>query len=118
MHPSLRGIAALSQAVLRELHARRAFGWPEGSPEPTVDPAACARHFKLGPGAWNKLCHWGIMFYDAASPARYDPSERRAKQDAFGKAADKILAGTAPEAVGLPNVGVPEPAPPFTAKGR
>ena len=107
MHPSLLGQTVLAQAVLRVLHARRAFGWPEGSPSPVIDPAETARGFALGKYAWNKLCHWGIMFYDSTAPARYDPSERRAKQDAFGQAADKINAGQPPESVGLPNIGVP-----------
>jgi hypothetical protein len=57
------------------------------------------------------------MFYDSTAPARFDPVERRAKQDAFGKAADRIDAGAAPESVGLPNIGVPTPEPPFTASG-
>ncbi len=111
MHPSLRGIIALSQAILRELHARRALGWPEGSAPPTIDPGLVARHYKLGSYAWSKLCHWGIMFYDKTGASRYDSSERYAKQDAFGKAADRIDAGAAAESVGLPGIGIPEPVP-------
>jgi hypothetical protein len=118
MHPSLRGLIALAQAVLVELQARRVFGWPSGSPAPVVDPVQCAKRFGLNAKAWNKLCHWGIMFYDLASPARYDPSERRAKQDAFGKSADRIAAGERPEAVGLPNIGIPEAVPPLPASGQ
>ena len=108
MHPSLFGQAALAQAVLRELHARRAFGWPEGAPAPTVTPGECARRFGLTSAPWSKICHWGIMFYDLTSPSRFDPTERRAKQDRFGKAADRIDAGTPPEKVGLVNIGVHE----------
>lgn len=114
MHPSMRGQIALAQAVLRGLRARRAFGWPEGAEAPVLDPAEAAERFGLGPAAWEKICHWGIMFYDRVAPARFDPSERRARQDAFGKAADRIAAGAAPESVGLPNVGVPGPVPPWT----
>jgi lysophospholipase L1-like esterase len=106
MHPSLRGQAALAQAMLRALRSRASIGWPDGAPEPAVDPVAVARRFAIGKHAWNKICHWGIMFYDRTAPARYDPSERRARQDAFGKAADKIAAGRSPESVGLPNIGV------------
>ena len=108
MHPSLRGQVALARGILRVLHARRAFGWPADAPAPTLNCAATARRFKLGSWAWNKVCHWGIMFYDLMSPIRFDPTERRAKQDAFGKAADAIAAGRPAESVGLPNIGVPD----------
>jgi hypothetical protein len=111
LHPSLRGQIALAQAVLYGLHARRAFGWPRNSSAPILDPAQCAAHFKIGRYEWQRLCLWGIMVYDKIAPLHYDPSRRRAKQDAFGKAHDKIVAGRAPEEVGLPNVGVPLPVP-------
>lgn len=106
MHPSLRGQAALAQAVLRALHARRAFGWPTDSAAPLVDPAEVAEKFALDGRAWVKICHWGIMFYDKTAPARFDPSERRTKQDAFGKAADEITAGRSAASVGLANIGI------------
>jgi hypothetical protein len=117
MHPSFRGQVAIAQAVLSALHARRAFGWPADSRVPQVDPAAVARRHVLDNMAWNKICHWGIMFYDKAAPARYDSTERRAKQDAFGKAADKLAAGQSPESVGLPNIGIPHPVPLEPAAG-
>jgi hypothetical protein len=111
MHPSLRGQIALAQAVLQGLRARRAFGWPEEAPAPVLDPACCARHFGLGQKQWQKLCDWGVMVYDLLSPLHYDPSHRRARQAEFGKARDRIRDGTAPEAAGMPNIGVPEPVP-------
>ena len=48
MHPSLRGYIALAQAVLQELQAAQAFGWPRSAPAPIIDPARCAAHFRLG----------------------------------------------------------------------
>ncbi|MDR3622385.1 MAG: SGNH/GDSL hydrolase family protein [Paludisphaera borealis] len=111
MHPSLRGQIALAQAVLRGLHARRAFGWAADAPTPTVDPVECVRRFGLDPGVWRYLCLWGIMFYDRTSPATYDPTRRASKRKEFIAAADKIEAGSPPESVGLPNIGVCEPVP-------
>jgi hypothetical protein len=113
MHPSLGGQFVLAQAVLSGLHARRAFGWPEGSPAPRLDPARCAAHFGLGAPEWERICLWGIMVYDAMSPLRHDPSHRRAQQKAFAEAFQRIKKGQAPETVGLPNVGVPAAVPAF-----
>jgi hypothetical protein len=107
MHPSLRGHIALAQGILKALHARRAFGWPAGSTMPVIDPAGCAAHFGLNAEAWKIVCERGVMFYVGMANLRYDPTERRAKQAAFGKASQKITAGAAPESVGLPNIGVP-----------
>jgi hypothetical protein len=114
MHPSLRGHLALAQAVLAALRSRQALGWPRTTPAPVLDPAEVADRYELGPAAWTKLCLWGVLSYDLTAPARFDVSERRAKQDAFGKAADKITAGAPPKAVGLPNIGVPESVPIWT----
>jgi len=117
MHPSLRGIIALSQAVLGALHARRAFGWPQPSPVPAIDPTLCAEHFGLGQYEWTKLCYWGIMFYDMMGSVRYDPTYRRAKEQAFGKAADLLTQGRSPKSLGLANIGTPEAVPLLPAPG-
>ena len=111
IHPSLRGQLALAQGVLQALHDRKAIGWPEAAAVPTIDPAACVRQFNLTPWAWGKVCNAGIMFYDLTAGARYDSSERIAKRHAFGQAMERIEAGEAPEAVGLPNIGLPDPVP-------
>jgi hypothetical protein len=111
MHPSLRGQIALAQAVLQGLHARRAFGWPEGTAAPVLDPAECAAHSGLGPKAWEKICLWGAMVYDLLAKVPYDPSERLARRDAYQAAFVRISQGEAPGAVGLPNVGIPEAVP-------
>jgi hypothetical protein len=111
MHPSLRGHIALSQAVMLALKARGAFGWPAERPVRPIDPLEVARHFRIGPQQWMKVCHWGVMFYQLTGGVRYDPSERRSKERAFGAAADRIKAGEAPERVGLANIGIPDPVP-------
>ena len=113
LHPSLRGQIALAQAVLQALHDRKAFGWPDAAPPPVIDPAECAEHFGLTPYAWEKICNFGIMFYDLTVGLRHDPAERIAKRAGFGSALERIKAGERPESVGLPNVGVPEPVPPI-----
>ena len=111
IHPSLRGQIALAQAVLQALQKRRAFGWPRDLPAPIIDPARCAEHFGLTPDVWRRICLWGIMFYDLTTGARYDSTHRLQMKVAFATAANHIQAGEAPESVGLPNVGVPEPVP-------
>lgn len=111
VHPSLRGQIALAQAALQAIHDCKAFGWPAGVPPPTIDPRECAKHHGLTPWAWEKVCNFGIMFYDLTTGLRYDPSERVAKRGRFGTALEWIKAGGSPEETGLPNIGVPEPVP-------
>jgi hypothetical protein len=107
MHPSLKGQIILAQAVLQALHARRAFGWPAGSPAPVIDPAECAARFGLGPAAWRVICLWGLKFNSLAIPLRYDAGRRRQARDAYAAAADRIAAGAAPESLGMRNIGIP-----------
>jgi lysophospholipase L1-like esterase len=107
MHPSFRGYLVLASAILKGLHARRAFGWPAGKPAPEIDPERCAAHFDLASYDWRPLCERGVMFYRATAPLRYDPRQRLAKQQAFADAARRIAFGEPPEQIGLPNVGIP-----------
>ena len=83
MHPSLRGQIALAQAVLHELHARKAFGWPKNSAAPLIDPRECVRRFGINASVWKYICTWGIMFYDLCHAARYDSSHRLEKKETF-----------------------------------
>jgi len=115
IHPSLRGQIALAQAILQSLRERRAFGWPKDLPAVLIDPGRCNERFRLDAGAWNYICRWGIMFYDLAAFLRYDPSQRLAKREAFRTGARRISEGVAPEDVGLPNIGIPEPVPSIPA---
>jgi lysophospholipase L1-like esterase len=114
MHPSLRGQIALAQAILRGLRGRRAFGWPEETPAPSIDPSACAAHFGLGLEAWKKLCLWGIHFGTRSRGLRYDPTLRAQRRQTHAEAYDRLVAGEAVEALGLPNIGIPEPVPAVT----
>lgn len=111
MHPSLRGQIALAQAVLRALRDRRAFGWPGGTPAPTIDPAGCAARFGLGPDAWKKLCLWGIRFGTYAQGLRHDPTSRLRRKAIHAAAYDRLVADEPVESLGLPNIGLPEPVP-------
>jgi hypothetical protein len=111
MHPSLRGQIALAQGVLAALHARGAVGWPPGAQLPVVDPLMCARRFGIGPAVWKAVCSREEWFGSLLAPLRYDPSRRLRARDAVTAAIAKIDAGVVPEAVGLPNVGVPPPVP-------
>jgi hypothetical protein len=115
MHPTLRGQIALAQAVLHELHARRAFGWPASAPAPVIDPLECVERFDIDASVWMYICTWGILFYDMTCPIRYEASRRERKKEAFGQAFDRIAAGEPPESVGLPNIGLPEPVPSATS---
>ena len=111
MHPSLRGQIALAQAVLVALHARRAFGWPRDSAVPMIDPAECAAHFGIDKAGWHRIALWWKGFNELISPLRYDKNLRLRKREEGIAAAARIDAGTAPEAAGLPNVGIPTAVP-------
>jgi hypothetical protein len=109
MHPSLRGQIALAQAVLRELRAQHALGWPEGTPAPIIDPTRCAARFGLCPDAWKRLCLWGIEFGTYSQGLRYDPAPRLQRKRVYAAAYERLVAGEAVEALGLANLGIPEP---------
>jgi hypothetical protein len=118
MHPSLRGQIALAQAVVRAIQERWALEWPAHSSAPVIDPSACAEHFGLGRDTWEHAARWSSGFYGLVGRLRYDSSERSRRIDAGALAADQIKAGVVPEAVGLPNVGVPAPVPLISGEGR
>ncbi|MGC8641337.1 MAG: hypothetical protein ACP5XB_15845, partial [Isosphaeraceae bacterium] len=111
VHPSLRGQIALAQAVLLAIHDQKWFGWPEGRAPVVIDPAECVRHFRLTPWCWEKVCDFGIMFYDLTPGLRYDPTRRVAQRVWYGTAHDRIKAGKQPEDVGMPNLGMPAAVP-------
>ena len=113
MHPSLRGYIALAQAVLQELHAAQAFGWPPSVSAPIIDPARCAAYFGVGRNTWRHLCHWGLVFYDVMAPLRYDSSMRYSEAQLHRLALEQIDAGIDPLSFCFPNLGIPEPVPPL-----
>ena len=112
------GKLRVAQAVLGSLKSRRAFGWPADSPLPVIDPAECAAHFGLGREAWEHAARWESGFYALVGSVRYDRSERRRRIDAARRAAEQIAAGTPPEDVGLPNLGLPVAVPIVSRAGR
>jgi lysophospholipase L1-like esterase len=111
MHPSLRGQIALAQALLRGLRARHAFGWPEGTTSPLIDPARCAARFGLDRQAWKKICLWGVHFGACTNGLRYDSTYRLQRTKIYADAYDRLVGGEAVEALGLPNLGIPAPVP-------
>jgi hypothetical protein len=111
-HPTLRGYIALAQDLLRQLHERRAFNWPQSTPVPTIDPDECARHFQLDRKRWAEVCTRSKAFFDLTAYIRYDPEGRRARSDAYQRAGEQILAGNPPEKTGITGLGVhPEEMP-------
>jgi tetratricopeptide (TPR) repeat protein len=104
VHPVLRSYAALSQAILRELRARKALGW-QGGPAPTVDPTECAAHFGLDAAKWAVACERSSEFYRYSAITRYDPFQRMAWANRYGDAGHQIASGTAPDATGVPGLG-------------
>jgi hypothetical protein len=106
-HPSLLGQIALAQAILDQLHARKAFGWPEGVASPRIDPAECIEHFAIDTDVWETVCGRSATFYRDFAPMRYDPTERRAKQAEYERAGGQIVEGTDPARTGIPSLAVP-----------
>jgi hypothetical protein len=109
-HPALGGHVALAEAVLAALRARRAVGWHDG-PAPTIDRAETARHFDIDPEKWVVVCARTATYYRDFAWTRYDRTERHAKQRLYEEAGRKIARGVAPEAIGLPGIGIPPPCP-------
>jgi hypothetical protein len=105
-HPSLRGYMALAQEVLKGLRARRAFGWPESTPAPRLDPGKCAAHFGLDATKWATVCERTALFYGRTAFMRYDPTANLARDHFLVQAAQRIKDGEPPEAVGVTGMGV------------
>ena len=101
VHPSVRGIARTAEAVLRELRARRAFGWDQGDP-PALDPAPVASHFGMDADRWRSVCDWGRSFYRWVAGFRFDPAPHLAKARRFEESAQFIAEGESPETIDFP----------------
>jgi hypothetical protein len=104
-HPSLNGYTGLAQAILQGLYARRAFGWPEKSPAPVVTPAECAAQFAIDAKKWVEVCNYAAWFYGKTAFARFDPSQRLAKNSRYLEASRLVASGTSPEAIGVQGIG-------------
>jgi hypothetical protein len=110
-HPALAGHVALAQAVLEALCARSAFGGRK-SVAPTIDVSETARHFGIDNEKWVIVCARAATFYRDFTWTRYDRTERRAKQRLYEEAGREIARGVAPEATGVPGLGVLPPGRP------
>ena len=110
-HPSLASHLNLAQAVLDQLHKRRALGLGgEGAPAPIIDPAGCASHFQIDFQVWAGVCVKSGMYFKHSVAARYESTEREAKHLRFAQAAVQIRQRLRlPEQVAIPGVGLPSP---------
>jgi hypothetical protein len=121
VHPTLRGHIALAQAVLAALQARGAWAWPASRLAPVIDPSQCAAHFGMQPSSWKYVCAIGATAYVKMCRWTHDAGERLGKAEAYDAARGRIERGAAPESLGLPNLGIPEPVPalcPSALQGR
>ncbi len=105
-HPALRGHVALAEAVLRELGARRAFGC-SAVVAPSIDLVECSEHFGIADKDWAKVCSKVATFYKMTAHIRYDPAERLSKAELYDRAARQIAAGSRPDDLAIPGIGLP-----------
>ncbi len=101
-HPNLRGYVALGQDLLKQLRARRAFGWPEGVEAPEVPIDECARHFGIDRAKWAEVCHRESKFFEVTAYIRHDPAFRLERCETYKHAAKSIRDGVEPGAAGIP----------------
>ena len=106
VHPTLAGHIALAEAVLDGLKARNAFGWPASTPAPVLELRQCADQFGIDAIAWATVCDRSAVFYRQLALLPSDSAERVEWRDRYATAARRIRAGTRPEDVGIPGVGV------------
>lgn len=105
-HPTLRGYVLIARAILKELARSKAFDWPDGAPPPMFDEADCARHFGIDAEAWAAACTRTAAFFGRVAFIRHDATARVHRADTLNAAAARIRGGAAPEALGLPGIGV------------
>ncbi len=111
-HPTLASHLNLAQAILDQLHQRRALGLGgAGARAPIINPAECAvPHFQIDSQVWAAVCVKAGIYFTHLGAARYDPAEREAKHLRFEQAAVQIRQGVRlPEEAGIPGVGLPPP---------
>jgi hypothetical protein len=74
---------------------------------PASDTARCAAHFHIDSKVWSMACTRAGAYYSHLAAARYDPSERRAKERRFMQAARDLQAGIRTvEQVDVPGIGL------------
>jgi hypothetical protein len=104
-HPTLRGYAALAEAVLRELDRKQVFRQSR-SFDLALDPVECAAHFGMDADRWATMCERTSEHYRRVAGYRYDPTERQEKARCYTDAARRLRGGTAVDDLGLPGIGV------------
>jgi hypothetical protein len=109
-HPNLRGYAALAEDLLKQLGARRAFGWPAETPIPVVDVEGCLRHFHLDAARWEESCGRSRAFFHATAYIRFSPKLRKEREAAYTRAELALREGRRPGEAEIP--GWPLIAPP------
>ncbi len=107
MHPSLWGQVVIAQGILDMLKSRSAFGWPNPVPAPRIGMAECATHFGLHAKDWRLIAERGCMFAWGTASCDTIGARREARMAAFRRAVQRLASGEAPEAIGMPNLGVP-----------
>jgi hypothetical protein len=104
VHPTLTGHVALAQAVLTGLKARRAFGWPEETPAPRIDPSRCAEQSGVDAAAWAMVCERSAAQYDMLAFLTVDPRERVDRRDRLLWTMKQIRDGVPIQALAIPGV--------------
>ena len=106
-HPNLRGYVALAEDLMKQLGARRAFGWPAEMPVPIVDVAACVRHFGIDSARWAQIASREAWFFRVTAYIRYDPQFRNQIAADYDQAEAAIKAGREPALAAMPGWPVP-----------
>jgi hypothetical protein len=102
VHPTLAGHVALAGAVLGELKARGALGWPDATPAPALDPKRCGAQFGLDRAAWALVCQRAAAQYEMLSFLTVDPLERMQRRDHWLERAKQIRGGVPLESLVIP----------------
>jgi hypothetical protein len=105
VHPTLATHVALAEAVLGELKARGALGWPDSTPATRLDPHRIAGEFGIDAAVWAAVCQRTVDQLNLIAFVPFDPTERIRLRDRYRIAAHRIRAGTPPEDAGIPGVG-------------
>jgi hypothetical protein len=107
-HPAFRSHVILAQAIMDQLFERKSLGLSRNSNTTApIDIARCADHFRIDSKVWSMACTRTGAYYSHLAGARYDHSERRAKERRFMQAAYDLLSGDrAPEEAGVPGIGL------------
>jgi tetratricopeptide (TPR) repeat protein len=107
-HPVFRSHFALAEAIMDQLFERKSLGLTRDATSGTaIDIARCAEHFHIDSKVWSMACTRAGAYYSHLAAARYDPSERRAKERRFMQAARDLQAGIrTAEELDVPGIGL------------